>query len=400
MEWMSFALAALNAERERIAGLTAEEARAEIRAEIVERVTKDAKIAAAKEAREIENTARREAERKARNIVVGAIQRIAAEQTSETVSVAIKLPNEEMKGRIIGKEGRNIRTFEQVTGANLIIDDTPASVTISCFEPERRETARIALEDLVADGNIHPQRIEHAHRKALRALEQRKLDEAGEAMAEVGVVDLAPELVPTLGSLAFRTSYGQNVLSHLVECAHLAGLMAAELGIDVDTVKRAAFLHDIGKALTHEHEGSHALVGAKLLRQHGEDEDIVHAVEAHHNEVEPTTVEAFLVQAADAISGGRPGARSDSLEGYMERMHQLEQLAAKHEGVAQAFAVQAGREIRVMVQPELVDDAAAEALALTIAQEIEDRLAFPGRIRITVVRESRATAMAQQKREP
>ncbi len=398
MEWLTWAVAALRAERERIAGLTAEEARAEIRAEIVEQATKDARIAAAREAREIENTARREAERKARNIIVGAVQRLAGEQTSEAVSVSVKLPSEEMKGRIIGKEGRNIRTFEHVTGANLLIDDTPATVTLSCFEPERRETARIALEDLVADGNIHPQRIEHAHRKALRAMEQRMLDAAGDAMADVGVVDLAPELVPVLGKLAFRTSYGQNVLDHLVECAHLAGLMAAELGIDVAICKRAAFLHDIGKALTHEQEGSHALVGAKLLRQHGEDEDVVHAVEAHHNEVEPETVEAFLVQAADAISGGRPGARSDSLEGYMERMQQLEQMAKKHEGVAQAFAVQAGREIRVMVQPDVVDDAGAEALALTIAQEIEEKMAFPGRIRITVVRESRATATAHQKR--
>ncbi|HCE60974.1 MAG TPA: ribonuclease Y [Janibacter terrae] len=382
--------ASIQTELERIAGLTTEQARAEI----VEDAERTAKLQAAQLARDIEQRARRDAEREARNIIVGAIQRIAAEQTSESVVTVVHLPSDDMKGRIIGREGRNIRAFEQISGANLLIDETPETVLVSCFDPVRRETARIALEELVADGRIHPQRIEEVYAKAQRTIDEEIRHAAEDALTEVGIVDLHPNLVPTLGSLAYRTSYGQNVLKHLVESARIAGLMAAELGLDVATCKRAAFLHDIGKALTHENEGPHALVGADLLRKHGEHEDIVHAVEAHHNEVEPRTVEAILTQAADAISGARPGARRESLEAYIERMQSLEKIALRRAGVARAFAMQAGREVRVMVEPEKIDDAAALVLAREIAKEIEDTLTFPGQIRITVVRESRATATA------
>ncbi|SDL57768.1 ribonuclease Y [Tessaracoccus oleiagri] len=382
--------ASIQAELERVAGLTREQARAEI----IEEAERTAKLQAAQLAREIEQRARRDAEREARNIIVGAIQRIAAEQTSESVVTVVQLPSDDMKGRIIGREGRNIRAFEQISGANLLIDETPETVLISCFDPVRRETARIALEELVADGRIHPQRIEEVYAKAERTIDEEIRHAAEDALTEVGIVDLHPNLVPTLGSLAYRTSYGQNVLKHLVESARIAGLMAAELGLDVATCKRAAFLHDIGKALSHENEGPHALVGADLLRKHGEHEDIVHAVEAHHNEVEPRTVEAVLTQAADAISGARPGARRESLEAYIERMQSLEKIALRRDGVARAFAMQAGREVRVMVEPEKIDDAGAQVLAREIAKEIEATLTFPGQIRITVVRESRATATA------
>lgn len=377
-------------ELERIAGLSVDEARDEV----VAKAEHEAKLQAAKSARRIVQEAQEDAEREARMLVVTAIQRLAAEQTSETVVSVVELPNEDMKGRIIGREGRNIRTFEQVSGANVLIDETPGTVLVSCFDPVRRETARLALEELVADGRIHPHRIEEVYAKAVRRVDDRIRHEAEDALLEVGITDFPRALIPTLGSLAFRTSYGQNVLGHLVECAHLAGIIAAELGLDVATCKRAAFLHDIGKALTHEHEGGHAIIGADLLRKHGEHEDIVHAVEAHHNEVEPETVEAVLVQAVDAISGSRPGARRESLEAYVERMESLEKIALGHEGVVRAFAMQAGREVRVMVEPERVDDDASVVLAHEIAKEVEETLTFPGQIRITVVRESRATATA------
>ncbi|NLE96537.1 MAG: ribonuclease Y [Propionibacterium sp.] len=383
--------ATIDAELERVAGLTPEQARAEI----ITRIEHDAKLEAVQSARAIEQRAKQGAEREARGIIVGAIQRLAAEQTAESVVTVVQLPNEEMKGRIIGREGRNIRSFESISGANVLIDDTPQTVLISCFDPVRRETARMALEALVEDGRIHPQRIEEVYEKAQRDIDEKIREAAEDALAEVGIVDLHPELIHTLGSLAYRTSYGQNVLAHLIESAHMAGLMAAELGLDVAFCKRAAFLHDIGKALTHENEGPHAIVGAELLRRHGEHEDIVHAVEAHHNEVEPRTVEAVLLQAADAISGARPGARRESLDTYVERMESLERIAMRHDGISRAFAMQAGHEVRVMVEPEKVDDAAAQVLAYDIAKEIEDTLSFPGQIRITVVRESRATATAR-----
>ena len=375
---------------ERIAGLSVEEARREVLAE----AERQAKLTATTLAREIEASAKREAERRARAVVVTAIQRIASEQTSESVVSSVHLPGDEMKGRIIGREGRNIRAFEQITGVNLLIDDTPESVLLSSFDPVRRETARLTLVDLVADGRIHPVRIEEVYERSVRTMDERIERAAEDALAEVGIVDLHPDLVPILGSLAFRTSYGQNVLRHCVESAHLAGLMAAELGLNLATVKRAALLHDIGKALTHEVEGPHALIGADLLRRYGEDEDVVHAVEAHHNEVEPHTVEAILTQAADAISGSRPGARRESLEAYVERMEHLEQIALSHEGVERAYAMQAGREMRVMVAPLVVDDAGAQVLARDIASEIEKNLSYPGQIRVTVVRESRATETA------
>lgn len=377
-------------ELERVAGLSVEEARNEVLAE----AERQAKLSATSIARDIETTARREADKVARSIIVTAIQRVASEQTNESVVSTVDLPSDEMKGRIIGREGRNIRAFEQITGVNLLIDDTPESVLLSSFDPVRRETARLTLVDLVADGRIHPARIEEVYERSQRRMGERVERAAEDALAEVGIVDLHPDLIPILGSLAFRTSYGQNVLRHLTESAHLAGVMAAELGLNVATVKRAAFLHDIGKALTHEVEGPHAIIGAELLRRYGEDEDVVHAVEAHHNEVEPRTVEAVLTQAADAISGSRPGARRESLEAYVERMENLEHLATAHEGVMRAYAMQAGREMRVMVAPEVVDDAGAHALARDIANEVEKNLSYPGQIRITVVRESRATETA------
>lgn len=380
----------VEAERERVAGLSQQAARAEVMAE----AERQSRLTATALSRDIEAVAKRDADKIARKIVVTAIQRCASEQTSESVVSTIDLPSDDMKGRVIGREGRNIRAFEQITGVNVLIDDTPESVLLSCFDPVRRETARLTLVDLVADGRIHPARIEEVYERSQRSIADRIQREAEDAMAEVGIVDLHEDLIPILGALAYRTSYGQNVLRHLVECAHLAGVMAAELGLDVAICKRAAFLHDIGKALTHEVEGPHAIVGAELLRRHGEHEDVVHAVEAHHNEVEPHTVEAILTQAADAISGSRPGARRESLEAYVERMEHLEALAADRVGVDRVYAMQAGRELRVMVTPEEIDDGGAQLLAREIARDIEKQLSYPGQIKVTVVRESRATETA------
>ncbi|GAA3549394.1 ribonuclease Y [Microlunatus spumicola] len=376
---------------ERVAGLTAEQAKAEL----VAGVEHDAKRQSVLVAREIERKALREADERARNIVVGAIQRVASDQTSESVVSAVHLPGDEMKGRIIGREGRNIRAFEQVTGVNVMIDDTPESVLLSCFDPVRRETARLTLTELVKDGRIHPARIEEVHERSRNQIEALCLQAAEDAMAEVGITDLHPALVPILGTLRYRTSYGQNVLKHMVESAHIAGLMAGELGLDIAQCKRSAFLHDIGKALTHEVEGSHALVGADLARRYGENPDVVHAIEAHHNEVEVRTVEAVLTQAADAISGGRPGARRETLEAYVQRLEKLEQIAGERDGVEKVFAMQAGREIRVMVAPEEIDDIAAQVLARDIAKQIEEDLTYPGQIKVVVVRESRATETAR-----
>jgi ribonucrease Y len=376
---------------ERVAGLTAEQAKAEL----VAAVEHEAKRQAVLVARDIERQATREAETKAQSIVVDAIQRVASEQTSESVVSAVHLPGDEMKGRIIGREGRNIRAFEQVTGVNVMIDDTPESVLLSCFDPVRRETARITLTELVKDGRIHPARIEEVHERSTSKIQQLCLTAAEDALAEVGISDLNPALVPILGKLRYRTSYGQNVLKHLIESAHIAGLMAAELRLDIAQCKRAAFLHDIGKALTHEVEGSHALIGADLARKYGEHPDIVHAIEAHHNEVEVHSVEAVLVQAADAISGGRPGARRESVEAYVQRLERLEEIAGMHDGVDKVFAMQAGRELRVMVVPEQVDDIAAQVMARDVAKQIEEELTYPGQIRVTVVRESRATETAR-----
>ncbi len=375
---------------EQLAGLTAEEARQALMA----RVEHEAKLSAAALAREIETAAVRDAEARARRTIVESIQRLASEQTSESVVTTVPLPSEDLKGRIIGREGRNIRAFEQITGVNLMIDDTPEAVLLSCFDPVRRETARITLVELIRDGRIQPARIEEAYVRSLATVEERCLRAGQEALVEMKITDLAPALVPIVGALQYRTSYGQNVLKHLIECGHLAAMMAAELGLDVDTCRRAAFLHDIGKALTHEAGGSHAIVGAELLRRHGEHADIAHAVEAHHNEVEPRTVEAVLTQAADAISGSRPGARRESLEAYVQRLERLEEIAGDRDGVDRVFAMQAGREIRVMVRPEAVSDADAQFLARDIAKQVEAELTYPGTIKITVVRESRATELA------
>ncbi|HSU35532.1 MAG TPA: ribonuclease Y [Propionibacteriaceae bacterium] len=389
------ALTELEAEQqatlERIAGLTAEQAKAEL----VAAVEHDAKRQAVLVARDIERAAARDATSRAQMIVAGAIQRVASEQTSESVVSAVHLPGDDMKGRIIGREGRNIRAFEQVTGVNVMIDDTPESVLLSCFDPVRRETARITLTELVKDGRIHPARIEEVHERSKSQIQALCMRAAEDAMAEVGISDLHPALVPVLGTLRYRTSYGQNVLKHLVESAHIAGLIAAELQLDIAHCKRAAFLHDIGKALTHEVEGSHAVIGADLARRYGEHADIVHAIEAHHNEVEVRTVEAVLVQAADAISGSRPGARRESIEAYVQRLERLEEIARAREGVDKVFAMQAGREIRVMVAPDVVDDIEAQVLARDIAKQIEEELTYPGQIKVTVVRESRATETAR-----
>ncbi|HEY5822416.1 MAG TPA: ribonuclease Y [Propionibacteriaceae bacterium] len=378
-------------ELERVAGLTGEQAKAEL----VAAVEHDAKRQAVLVARDIERQAVREADVKAQMIVVGAIQRLASEQTSESVVAAVHLPGDDMKGRIIGREGRNIRAFEQVTGVNVMIDDTPESVLLSCFDPVRREAARMTLTELVKDGRIHPARIEEVHERSKSQIEQQCLRAAEDALAEVGISDLHPALIPILGTLRYRTSYGQNVLKHLIECAHIAGLMAAELGLDVAQCKRSAFLHDIGKALTHEVEGSHAIIGADLARKYGENADVVHAIEAHHNEVEVRTVEAVLTQAADAISGSRPGARRESIEAYVQRLERLEEIAGARSGVDKVFAMQAGRELRVMVAPDVVDDIEAQVLAREIAKQIEEELTYPGQIKVTVVRESRATETAR-----
>ena len=376
---------------ERAAGLSA----AQARAEIVRTAEEQAKREAVRTVREIERRARSEGESRAREIVATAVQRIAAEQTAESVVAVVRLPGDEMKGRIIGREGRNIRAYESITGVNLIIDDSPEAVLLSCFDPVRREVGRLTLEELVLDGRIHPHRIEEIYERSKVKVEQQCVRAGEDALVELGLTDMHPELIALLGKLRYRTSYGQNVLKHLVESAHLASIMASELRLDPVLLKRCTVLHDIGKALTHEVEGSHALIGAEIARKFGENEDVVHAIEAHHNEVEVRTVEAVLTQAADAISGGRPGARRESLEAYVKRLERLEQIAAEHEGVEKVFAMQAGREIRVMVVPEAVDDIQAQVIARDIAKQVEEELTYPGQIRITVVRESRATEYAR-----
>ncbi len=385
----------LKAERrevlERVAGLTTDQAKAEL----VAGIENQAKREAALIVRDIEGEAQREGQSRARKIVTLAIQRVASEQTSESVVSVLHLPGDEMKGRIIGREGRNIRAFESVTGVNLIIDDTPEAVLLSCFDPVRREVGRLTLERLVLDGRIHPQRIEEAYERSKAEIEKLCVRAGEDALVDVGITDLHPELVNLLGRLRYRTSYGQNVLKHLVESAHIAGMMGSELGLDPVLMKRCTVLHDIGKALTHEVQGSHALIGAEIARRYGEPEDVVHAIEAHHNEVEVRTVEAVLTQAADAISGGRPGARRESLEAYIKRLERLEQIALAQDGVEKVFAMQAGREVRVMVKPEAVDDIQAQVIARDVAKQVEEELTYPGQIRVTVVRESRATEFAR-----
>jgi ribonuclease Y len=376
---------------ERVSGLTGDQAKAEL----VKEIENQAKREAALIIREIEGDARKEGEKRATKIVTLAVQRLAAEQTAESVVSVLHLPGDEMKGRIIGREGRNIRAFESTTGVNLIIDDTPEAVLLSCFDPVRRETARLTLEKLVLDGRIHPQRIEEAHDRSRQEVQDLCARAGEDALVELGITDMHPELTLLLGQLRYRTSYGQNVLKHLIESAHIAGIMAAELKMSQPLLKRCALLHDIGKALTHEVEGSHALIGAEIARRYGEHEDVVHAIEAHHNEVEVRTVEAVLTQAADAVSGSRPGARRESLEAYVKRLERLEEIAQSYEGVEKVFAMQAGREIRVMVKPDAIDDIQAQVIARDVAKQVEEELTYPGQIRITVVRESRATEFAR-----
>jgi len=388
-------LADLEAERhqvlERVAGLTSVQARAEL----VRESEQQAKREAAKTVREIEQSAKDEGEERARRIVTLAIQRVASEQTAESVVSVLHLPHDDMKGRIIGREGRNIRAYESITGVNVIIDDTPEAVLLSCFDPVRREVGRLTLEALVLDGRIHPQRIEEQFERATREVDALCVRAGEDAVVDVGIADMHPELIALLGRLRYRTSYGQNVLKHLIESAHLAGVMAYELRLPAELAKRGTLLHDLGKALTHEVEGSHALVGAEVARRYGEHEDVVHAIEAHHNEVEPRTIGAVLTQAADQISGGRPGARRESLESYVQRLERIEQIASDKPGVERVFAMQAGREVRVMVVPDQVDDIGAQVLARDVARQIEDELTYPGQIRVTVVRETRASDIAR-----
>jgi ribonucrease Y len=376
---------------EQIARLTAVEAKNLLMKQVEEEAKRDAMGLV----RDLEQQAREEAERRARKIVTLAIQRVASEQTSESTVAVLPLPSDDMKGRIIGREGRNIRAFEAVTGVNLIIDDTPEAVLLSCFDPVRREVGRLTLEKLVSDGRIHPARIEETYDRAKIEVESEVRRAGEDACIEVGITDLHPELVRVLGRLKYRTSYGQNVLRHLIETAHLAGIMASELGIDVQLAKRCGFLHDIGKALTHEVEGSHAIIGAELARRLKEPPEVVHAIEAHHGEVEQRTVEAVLCQAADAISGGRPGARRETLESYVKRLERLEEIAVSYPGVDKVFAMQAGREVRIMVKPDDVDDVAAQVLARDVAKRVEQELQYPGQIKITVVRELRSVEYAK-----
>jgi ribonuclease Y len=380
-------------ELERISGLSVDDAHQEL----LDKVRSDVTKQSAAIIRDSEQRTRLEADRKAREILSTAIQRIASDHVSEVTVTTVHIPSDDIKGRIIGREGRNIRTLEQMTGVNLIIDDTPETVQLSSFDPVRREIARVTLENLIADGRIHPARIEEIYNKATQQVDA-KVREAGEQTCyDLDIHDLHPELMKTLGALKFRTSYGQNVLDHSIEVAQLCEIMANELGMEdqAAVARRAGLLHDIGKAIDHQVEGPHAVIGADLCKRYGESPVVVHAVEAHHNDVDPVSVIDVLVQAADAVSAARPGARRESAESYVKRLEKLEEIASSHEGVERTYAMQAGREIRVMVKPEDVSDAQATVLAHDIATEIEEKLQYPGQVKVVVIRESRATDVAK-----
>jgi ribonuclease Y len=377
-------------ELEQISGLSA----AQAKQLLIKEVEEEARHQAGLSLRRIEDQTKRDAERRARSILSVAMQRLAATHASETTTRLVELPNDEMKGRIIGRDGRNIRALENLTGVDFIIDETPSAVVLSSFDGVRREIARLTLEKLIADGRIHPALCEEMYEQARAEVQARVVEEGERAVLESKVHPLDPELLALLGQLRYRTSYGQNVLDHLVECAHLAGIIANELDASEETARRAALLHDIGKAVTHEVEGSHALIGGRLARRHGEDEAVAHAMEAHHGEVETRTVEAVIVQTVDALSGARPGARGESLEQYVTRLRDLEEIASRHPGVHKVFAMRAGREIRVMVDPGEVDDEQAALISHEIATAVEKEMEYPGRIKITVIRESRSTSYA------
>jgi ribonuclease Y len=380
-------------ELERLSGMTVSEAKQHL----LERSQDLVRHELARHVRQMEEEARTEAKRRARNLVADALQRVAASHAAETTVSLVELPSDDMKGRIIGREGRNIRALEHLTGVDFIIDDTPQAVVLSSFDGIRRETAKLTLIKLVEDGRIHPARIEEMYYQSKAEMEEHIHQAGQQAVFEANCGEFHEELVKVLGRLRFRTSYGQNVLKHTLEVVHLGGVMAAELGASVKTTKRAALLHDIGKAMTHEVEGSHALISAQLARRYGESQGIVHAIEAHHYEIQPQTVEAVLLISADAISASRPGARGESLENYIKRLENLEELASKRPGVEKVYALQAGREIRVIVKPEEVDDDTAVLLSYEIAREIEDQLEYPGQIKVTVIRESRATDVASNR---
>jgi ribonucrease Y len=378
-------------ELERIAGLTT----AEAKSHLLERSEDLIRHELARTTRQLEEEARGEARRRARNLVADALQRVAASHTAETTVSVVTLPSDDMKGRIIGREGRNIRALEHLTGVDFIVDDTPQAVVLSSFDGIRRELAKMTLEKLIEDGRIHPARIEDMYYTSKAELEEHIRVAGEQAVFEANCGDVHEELTKVLGRLRYRTSYGQNVLKHTLEVVHLAGVMAAELGASVKTAKRAALLHDLGKAMTHEVEGSHALISAQWAKRYGEPQGVVHAIEAHHHEIEPQTVEAVLLIAADAISASRPGARGESLEHYIKRLEKLEELATQKPGVAKAYALQAGREIRVMVEPTEIDDDGAVLLSHEIAREIEDQLEYPGQVKVIVIRESRAIEVAK-----
>jgi ribonuclease Y len=376
---------------ERVAGMT----RSQARQKLLRDVEEDARHEKARVVREVEEETRREAGRRSRNILAACMQRLAAGHACETTVSLVTLPSDDMKGRIIGREGRNIRALENITGVDFIIDETPSAVVLSAFDPVRREIAKLALQKLVQDGRIHPARIEEAYYQAKAEIDNHVMEQGEQALFEANVHAMHPELVKLLGRLKFRTSYGQNVLSHSIEVSRLAAMIADELGASAKTARRAALLHDIGKAVTHEIEGPHALVGGELARRYGEPEAVAHAMEAHHNEVEIQTVEAVIVQTADALSGARPGARGESLDQYVKRLRNLEEIASRHDGVEKVYAVQAGREVRVMVAPNVLDDDAATLLSHEIAREIEREVEFPGQIKVTVIRESRSVDFAK-----